>query len=387
MKITHVTPVRAGQFLFVRIETACGLVGWGESGVWGHLEASEAAIVKFAGYLVGSDPRRIEFHWNVMQRFAHFRGNATDGAISAIDIALWDILGQHLRVPVYQLLGGACRDKIRVYGHVYAPTIDDVVRDLVQLKKNGFTAVGHLNPFLDESEDDRWFKSHVRKLEVAADYVRQFREAVGSDVDLLLELHRRLTPVEAIEFSRLVEPYRPMWLEDPIRPEFILEMGEVARRSVTPIATGERFLGLAEFRQQIAAGPIGFARISVCVAGGITGARKIAALAEAHNIQIAPHNPISPIGLAACMQIAMTSPNFTIQEYPTGFHNLSLVSDARLLGADLVTWTPAIDSGFATPPQAAGIGTSVKEDAAQISQRTTRNVSMRLHFDGSPIDQ
>lgn len=387
MKIARVQPVRAGQFLFARIETVCGLVGWGESGVWGHLEASEAAITKFADYLADQDPRRIEHHWNVMQRFAHFRGNATDGAVSAIDIALWDILGQHLNVPIYQLLGGACRDKARVYGHVYAPTLEQVLGELVRLKTKGFTAVGHLNPFLDELEGDRWFKTQARKLEVAADNVRQFRATVGMDMDLLLEMHRRLTSAEAIEFARLIEPYRPMWLEDPIRPEFITEMGDVARRSITPIATGERFLGLAEFRQQFAAGPIGYARISVCVAGGITGARKIAALAEAQNIQIAPHNPISPVGLAACLQIAAASPNFAIQEYSTGFHNLSLVSDARLLGGDLVTWTPAIEAGFASLPSTPGLGTAVIDNAAELARPTTRNVSMRLHVDGSPIDQ
>ncbi len=387
MKITHVATVRAGQFLYARVETDGGLVGWGESGAWGHLEASEAAVVKFRDYLVGKDPRTIELHWNVMQRFAHFRGNATDGAVSALDIALWDILGQHLGVPIHQLLGGACRDKARVYGHVYAPTIEEVLSELTKLKAQGFNAVGHLNPFLDEAEDDRWFKTQARKLDDAADNVRRFRETVGPDMDLLLEMHRRLTPAEAVEFARLVEPSRPMWLEDPIRPEFTAEMGDVARRTTVPIATGERFLGLAEFRQQIAAGPIAFARISVGVAGGITGARKIAALAEAHNILVAPHNPLSPVALTACLHIAASAPNFAIQEYPTGFHNLALQSDGRLLGGDLVTWTPPLEDGFATLSSLPGLGTAVLDDAAEIAPPTTRRVSMRLHRDGSPIDQ
>lgn len=387
MKIADVRAIRAGQFLFCRVETECGLIGWGESGAWGHLEASTAAIEKFSEYLVGQDPRTIELHWNIMQRFAHFRGNATDGAVSAIDIALWDILGQHLKVPVHQLLGGAYRKKARVYGHVYAPTIEQVLAELGRLKDKGFTAVGHLNPFLDEAEGDRWFKTQARKLKDAADNVRQFREVCGPEMDLLLEMHRRLTPAEAIEFGHLVEDCCPMWIEDPIRPEFTTEMGDVARRCITPIATGERFMGLAEFRQQIGAGPIAYARISVCVAGGITGARKIAALAEAHNIQVAPHNPISPIGLAACLQIAASAPNFAIQEYPTGFHNLSLVSDAKLLGGELVTWVPELTDGFASLPSAPGLGTAVKENASEITKPTTKRVSMRLHSDGSPIDQ
>jgi len=387
MKISRVAAIRAGQFLYARVETECGLVGWGESGAWGHLEASAAAIEKFAEYLVGQDPRTIELHWNIMQRFAHFRGNATDGGVSAIDVALWDILGQHLKTPIYQLLGGACRDKARVYGHVYAPTIGEVLSELTKLRAQGFNAVGHLNPFLDENEDDRWFKTQMRKLDDAAENVRLFRETVGPDMDLLLEMHRRLTPAEAVEFARLVEPSRPMWLEDPIRPEFTAEMGEVARRITLPVATGERFMGLAEFRHQIQAGPIAYVRISVCVAGGITGAHKIAALAEAHDIQVAPHNPLSPIALAACLHIAANAPNFAIQEYPTGFHNLALQSDGKLLGGDLVTWTPTVTDGFADLPAGPGLGTAVRDDAAQIAKPTTRRVSMRRHRDGSPIDQ
>ena len=387
MKISRVDAVRAGQFLYARVETDSGLVGWGESGAWGHLEASAAAIRKFAAYLVGEDPRRIELHWNVMQRFAHFRGNATDGAVSAIDVALWDILGQHLHAPIHQLLGGAYRNRARVYGHVYAPTLAEVLDELKRLQALGFTAVGHLNPFLDEAEEDAWFKPQVRKLAEAAENVRQFRAAVGADMDLLLEIHRRLTPAEAIQFGRVIEPYAPMWIEDPIRPEFTAEMGEVARRISVPVATGERFLGLAEFRQQIAQGPIAFARISVCVAGGITGARKIAALAEAHDIQVAPHNPISPIGLVACLHIAASVPNFAIQEYPTGFHDLALRSDARLLGRDLVTWVPEAENGFVEIPSGHGLGTAVREDAVAAAGVTTRRVSMRRHLDGSPIDQ
>lgn len=387
MKIKNVTAVRAGQFLFARIETDNSIVGWGESGVWGNLEASAAAIEKFAEYLVGQEPRRIELHWNLLQRFAHFRGAAINGAISAIDIALWDIAGQHLGVPIHTLLGGAVRDEARLYGHVYAPTIEGVVSELKNLKKLGFNAVGHLNPFLDEEEEDRWFLPHVKKLNQAADYVRQFREAVGDDMDLLIELHRRLNPAEAVRFSALVEPYEPMWLEDPIRPEFTAEMGELATRINLPIATGERLIGPAEFGQLLKRGPIAYVRTCVGLCGGITGARKIAAMAEAMDIQVAPHNPFSPIGLHACLQIAASAPNFAIQEYPTGFHNLQLQSDGKLLGADLVTKLPEIKGGFCKIPDGPGLGTAVNEKAAAAMPPVTRKVSMRRHRDGMVIDQ
>ncbi|RXF72685.1 mandelate racemase/muconate lactonizing enzyme family protein [Hansschlegelia zhihuaiae] len=387
MKIASVRPVRAGQFLYARVETADGVVGWGESGAWGHLEASATAVEKFADYLVGEDPRRIELHWNVMQRFAHFRGHAVNGAVSAIDIALWDIAGQALGVPVHQLLGGAVRDEARLYGHVYAPTIDEVLEELKGLRTQGFTAVGHINPFLDEAEADRFFKPQLRKLGDAAENVARFREAAGDGMDLLLELHRRLNPSEADRLARLVEPYEPMWLEDPIRPEFHDEMGALAARIPVPIATGERFTGPTEFKAQFARGPIGFARVSTCVVGGITGAKKAAAIAEAFDIPIAPHNPLSPVGLCACLQVAAAVPNFAIQEYPTGFRNLELRSDGALLGAEFVDAPPRNENGFVRIPTRPGLGVSVLEDVVVETPPVTRKVSMRRHRDGSPIDQ
>jgi galactonate dehydratase len=387
LRIASVRPVRAGQFLYARVETSDGLVGWGESGAWGHLDASATAIATFGRALEGQDPRTIERHSIVMQRFAHMRGHAVNGAISAIDTALWDILGQHLGAPIHQLLGGAVRDRVRVYGHAYAETVADVVAELRSLKAKGFTAVGHLNPFLDEAEDAAWFKPQVRKLRDAADNVARFRDAVGPEMDLLLEMHRRLTPAEAVEFAHLVQPLGPMWIEDPVRPDFLAEMGEVARRSVVPIATGERFMTPIEFGQQLALGPISYARISAGVVGGISGARKAAAIAEAHDVPIAPHNPLSPVAMMACVQVAAAVPNFAIQEYATGFRNLALRSDATLLGAEMVEGLPPLEDGFLPVPTRPGLGIAVREDVAAAAPPVVRRVSMRRHRDGAPFDQ
>jgi galactonate dehydratase len=387
LPIASVRPVRAGQFLYARVETASGLVGWGESGAWGHLDASATAIETFGRALAGEDAGRIERHAVVMQRFAHMRGHAVNGAISAIDTALWDILGQHLGAPVHALLGGAVRERVRVYGHAYAETLEDVLAELRQLKAKGFTAVGHLNPFLDEAEDDAWFKPHARKLREAAENVARFRDAVGPGMDLLLEIHRRLAPAEAVAFAAMVTPYDPMWIEDPIRPDFLVEMGEVARRSTVPIATGERFMTPIEFGQQLALGPIGFARTSAGVVGGISGVRKAAAVAEAHDVPIAPHNPLSPVAMMACVQAAASVPNFAIQEYATGFRNLALRSDATLLGAELVEGLPALEDGFLPVPTRPGLGIAVREDVAAATPPVARRVSMRRHRDGAPFDQ
>lgn len=386
-RIASVEALHIGQFLYARIRTEAGLTGYGEAGSWGHIEAAKAALEKFGRYLMGQDANQIELHWNVMQRFSHFRGTAVNAAVSAVDIALWDLLGKRLQAPVWQLLGGGYRHKLRVYGHVYAETLEEVLADCRRLRSEGFTAVGHINPFLDEPEGQEYFRSHVGKVRDAKERVAAFREAVGPDVDLLIEMHRRLNPAEAIAIGQALEPLTPMWLEDPLRPEFYPQMSTVGHSIRVPIATGERFCTPAEFSQQLAGGSVRFARTSVCVCGGITGARKIAAIAEAQNVDIAPHNPLSPISLAACMQVGASVPNFAIQEYPTGFENLVLKSGQKLLGADLVKSYPVPQAGFITVPDAPGIGVELRDDVEQLRPPLYRPVSMRRTVDGAPLDQ
>ena len=374
MKITAVTPVSIGQFLFVEIETDAGITGLGESGTWGHLAASRAAIETFAGHLLGEDPGPIERHWNLMHRFSHFQGGAINGAIAAIDIALWDIKGKALGVPVHSLLGGPCRTHARVYGHAYGKTTDELVQNCVALKEAGFNAVGHINPFLDEREDEPFFASHVSHMSRAVETVRRVREALGGEVDMLLELHRRLTPAEAIDFIPRIERYLPYWCEDPIRPENPDAMAEVARRVNAPIATGERYASLHDFCALFARGGAGFARVDVALCGGITGARKVAAMAEAHHVMVAPHNPLSPLGLAACLHLAAAIPNFAIQEYTTGFEALKMETSLALLGSDVVTGVPPMEDGFVADPRRTG---SRRGDRARRGGEPSRRSSAR----------
>ena len=198
MKITEVKPIAMDRYLFVKISTDEGITGYGESGAWGFLEPSQSAIEKFGQYLIGKDPLLIEHHWQYMYRFSHFRGAAIMGAISALDIALWDIAGKHFGVPVYQLLGGKTRDKARVYYHVFGSTRKELVDGVKAAKDEGFTAVGHLTPFLDEDRDIPYFKTHSSMISEAIDAVRMYRETVGDEVDLCIEIHRRLSPAEAV---------------------------------------------------------------------------------------------------------------------------------------------------------------------------------------------
>jgi len=384
MKITRVTPLLVDRFCLVRIETDAGITGIGEAGAWGQLEASAAAITKYADYLTGKDPRPIEHHWNVMLRANHFTGSAISGAVSAIDIALWDIKGKMFGVPVYELLGGKMRHKARIYGHVKGRTIEALLGEAKRLKAAGFTALGHLNPLLDEDESTPYYKSHADKIETAIDNVRRLREAVGPSVDLCVEIHRRLTPPEAIALGRGIEKYTPMFFEDPLRPNSFDAMALVAEHINIPIATGERFTSLYQFQTLLTRNAVQYLRPDVCLCGGITGAKKIAALAEAHDAWIVPHNPLSPVSTAACLQIAACIPNFAIQEYPSRTPELD--GSTALLGADIATGLSEQVGGFIAIPEAPGIGLKLVEDIERRFPMKPRPIRMRPHTDGSVVD-
>ena len=379
MKITKVEPLSVDRFLFVKVYTDAGITGLGESGTWGFLEASKAAIEKFGRYLVGEDPLRIEHHWQYMYRFAHFRGAAIMGALSAIDIALWDIAGKHFDVPAYQLMGGAVRDKARVYYHVLGDTREKLVEGVAAAREDGFTAVGHLTPFLDEDRTIPYFKTHVDKMEDAIDAVRQYREAAGDKVDICIEIHRQLTPAEAIVLAKGIEQYHPMFYEDPTLPDNLDAMAFIASKVSVPIATGERIHSIHEFQMLLQRNAVQYVRPDVCMAGGLTHSKKIAALAEAQYVGVIPHNPLGPVSTAACLQLAACIPNFAIQEYPLGEHEPPK--------SEIVKTPLQVEDGFLIIPDGPGIGIELADDALERFPETPREVETRLHVDGSVVDQ
>lgn len=380
MKITKVTPLMIDRYLLVQVETDAGITGLGESGAWGFLEASQSAIEKFGRYLVGEDPLRIEHHWQYMYRFSHFRGAAIMGALSAIDIALWDIMGKHFDTPVHQLMGGKVRDKARVYYHVFGDTTEVLTDGIVDAKEQGFTAVGHLTPFLDEDRDVPYFKTHADKIGDAIETVRCYRKAVGTGVDLCIEIHRRMTPTEAVQLGLGIEEFHPYFFEDPVTPDNFDEMAYVADKINIPIATGERFTSIWEFEMALSRNAVQYIRPDVCLVGGISGARKIAALAEARHVGVVPHNPLSPVSTAACLQIAATAPNFALQEYPIGEDVEPKIN--------MVTGMAEHDgNGYLTISDSPGIGLELKPNAVEICPEKPREVITRLHADGSVIDQ
>ena len=355
MKIVDIETIPVDRYLFVKVHTDEGISGLGESGAWGYLEASESVVKTFKRYLIGQDPLRIEHHWQYLYRWSHFRGAAIMGALSAIDIALWDIAGKHFGTPCYQLLGGKCRDKARVYYHVFGQTKEQLIQGCIDAKQQGFTAVGHLTPF------------------------GSYREAVGNDVDLCIEIHRRLNPTEAIVLARGIEQFHPFFYEDPILPDNFDAMELVAQNIHIPIATGERLHTIYEFEMLLRRGAVQYVRPDVCMAGGLTHCKKIAALAEAHHVDVVPHNPLSPVSTAACIQLAACIPNFALQEYPTG--------ELKPPKSEIVKSALKLENGFLIIPDEPGVGIELAEDAQERYPYKPRTVKTRLHVDGSVVDQ
>jgi len=372
MKISNVETIWVGSALYVRITTDEGITGLGESGTWAYQESAEAAVKSFSKYLIGKDPMRIEHHWHYMYRNSHFRGSSIMGAISAIDIALWDIAGKCLDVPVYQLLGGKTREKCRVYVGVGGKTTEEYVKNLKERMRQGFTAMGHLSPFVPASLTAF---SHSRMIKDAADRVGVYRETVGDDVDLCIEIHRQLEPADAIALGNEIEKYRPFFYEDPIPPDNFDTMAYVASKINIPIATGERLMTVYEFQQLFSKHACQFARVDVCMVGGISVAKKIAGIAEAQYIGFIPHNPLSAVSTAACIQIDACIPNFSIQELG-GWNDYP----------DAVKTSVKLEKGYLTVPDAPGLGVELIDKYVNRYPRRSRGIiTTDLKVDGSVV--
>lgn len=391
MKITDITVVRANRSVFCKIHTDEGITGLGESGAWGFLEASASAILTMKDYLIGKNPLDIEHHWQYLYRFSHFRGAAVMGALSAIDIALWDINGKYLHMPVYQLLGGKCRDKVRVYNHTAGRTEEELIENAKQGVEEGYTALGHLNPYLDEPRNCPYADGNAAMLYKAERRIAKIREAVGDDVDLCLELHRRLEPGLAVQLSAALEKYHPMFLEDPVRPDNFDAMGETARKCRIPIATGERIHTVHEFEMLLSREACSYVRVSLGVVGGFTGAKKIAAVAEAHHKSLVPHNPLSPVMTNAVLNFAAAVDNIAICEYPNPYAastaDYLTGSGVKLRQCDMVDHIPKLVDGYLPVPKEEGIGIELVSDIEEKFPFRPHQIMTRLNVDGSICDQ
>jgi galactonate dehydratase len=344
-------PEPGPQWVFVKLFTdEPGLYGVGEGSVTSKAATVAAAIEELERFLAGRDPLNIEGLWQQLYRVPRWRGGPVlCSAISALDIALWDIKGKAYGQPIWQLLGGACRDRIRMYAHCGGTTPEQAAANARKVKEQGFTALktGALHV---EDEVVR----PARGLRMSLEKIAAMREAVGEEFEIGIDAHGQLTPPMALEFCRRVEPYRPMFVEEPVQPEDLDALAWLSQKSPVPLATGERLFTKWGFAELCARHLVSYVQPDVVHCGGITELRKIAAIAEAHFIDVAPHNPQSRVSTMASLHVDACTPNCIIQEQITG-----PPWQADLFHAEL----PIVE-GYCSLPKGPGLGLDFNEAEA-----------------------
>jgi galactonate dehydratase len=329
------------RWLFLKVHTDAGVAGWGEPVVEGRAETVATAVEEMSTYLVGKDPRNVVHHWQAMYRHAFYRGGPVlTSALSGIDMALWDIKGKLLNTPVYELLGGPTRSRVRVYAHV-----GNNANTLLARKAAGFTAFK--TSVLNATQSG--IVASPRFINAAAERFAALREAGGPDVDIGIDFHGAISPQNAKLLIKAYEPYQPMFIEEPVQCQNVDIMAEIARETHLPIATGERIFTKWGFREILEKGAATILQPDMCHAGGITEVRLIAGMAESYYAAIAPHNPLGPISLAAGIQLSAAIPNFMCQEQVN-------------LGDGYLKQPFVVKSGYVDVPTGPGLGITVDEE-------------------------
>jgi len=382
MEITEFeTFVVQPRWVFLKVTTDEGIVGWGEPNLEGKPEAVLGAITELEEYFFGADPRRIEHHWQAVYRGSFYhRGAILNSALSGIDQALWDIKGKALDTPVYELLGGPTRNAIRAYAPIVGDesperldgTPDLLAERAVERVEAGYDAVKMI-PFTET-----WHVDTPAAIDRITSTVAAVRDAVGREVDIAIDAHGKLSPAMARRVLDAIEPYGPLFVEEPVKPEYDHRIDELRSNTSVPLATGERRFSKWEFRDLCESG-VDIFQPDPSHAGGISELRRIAALAETYGIAVAPHCPLGPVALAAAIHVDAAVPNFLIQETP-GFYGGSFdeyVSDG-------LTMT----DGSVDLPDRAGLGVVVDEDALRDPdhQGHDQYIPLRHHDDGSVAD-
>lgn len=351
MKITkletfHVKP----RWLFLKISTDEGIVGWGEPIVEGRARTVETAVHELEAYLVGEDPMDIERHWQTIYRGTFYRGGPVlVSALSGIEQALWDIKGKFYNMPVYDMIGGKVRSKIRMYSGCGGDTPESAAASALQKKNMGFTGLKTGIDAPCRNIDSMQF------IETQTNKLAAMREAVGKDVDIAIDFHGRISPAMAIRLAQAFEPYCPMFIEEPCLPENVDTMVRIANSTTIPVASGERIFTRWGFRELLEKQAVAVVQPDLCHAGGIFEARKIAAMAEVYYGAVAPHNPLGPISLAACLQVDACTPNFLIQEHPG-------MAEKWDIGVGYLKQPFVIDNGYIEVQKKPGLGIELDED-------------------------
>jgi len=362
---------------FLKIETDAGISGWGEPVIEGRAATVRAAVQELMEMLTGKDPLNIEDHWSAMYRGGFYRGGPIlMSAIAGIDQALWDIKGKYHNAPIHMLMGGKVREKMRVYGWIGGDRPAHVAEAARQLVANGFTAL-KMN-----ATDELQYVDSFEKIDAAVARIAAVRETVGPGVGIGVDFHGRVHKPMAKILARALEPFEPMFIEEPVLPQNNEALREIANYVSIPIATGERMFSRWDFKQLLAEGYASIIQPDLSHAGGITECKKIISMAEAYDVAAAPHCPLGPIALAACLQVDATCHNAFIQEQSLGIH---YNTDNDLLDylADKTVFE--FDKGFVNIPEGPGLGIEINEDYLKERMAIAHNWRNPLwrHEDGS----
>lgn len=365
------------RWLFLKIETDEGITGWGEPVIEGKAATVKAAVDELMEYLGGKNPMNIEDHWNVMYRSGFYRGGPIlMSAIAGIDQALWDIKGKYYNAPVHQLLGGKARDSIKVYSWIGGDRPAEVGAAAREMVDKGFTAVK-----MNATAELQYVDSY-KKIDEAIKRIAAVRESVGPDIGVGVDFHGRVHKPMAKILAKELEPFHPMFIEEPVLPENNEALREIAHHVSIPIATGERMFSRWDFKKLLIDGYADIIQPDLSHAGGITECKKIISMAEAFDVAAAPHCPLGPIALAACLQVDATCHNAFIQEQSLGIHYNK--------GGDLLDYLVEnnvfkYEKGYVKIPDAPGLGIEINEEHVRKMAQTGHNWRNPLwrHTDGS----
>jgi galactonate dehydratase len=368
MKIERITPFLVDRCLLVRVYTDSGIVGTGEAGLWSAHRLVCEAVRDLSEYFVGQDAGRIEHHFQTVTRDTHFQGAPLHAALSAIDIALWDILGRSVGKPVHELLGGRCRDRVKVFANVVGTTPDEMAESARQRVAEGYSSL-RVVPFPPGFER----RPSTKVISDAVRIVEAIRKAIGWEIDFGVELHRNFSKNEVVVFGNAVLPCRLLYLEDPLPSEYVEGLRYVADHVDIPLAAGERSDSLFQFKQILDTDAVSFIRPDLSLAGGYTQVKKIAALAEAAGVGIFPHLMGSPVNIAAFVQLDAAIPNYFLHEAHTTADVLNDILEAPLERVD----------GHVEVPTRPGIGVDIREEMLARFPYRPHTIRGAFHADGS----